>query len=121
MFQSTLFWAESFPRLYIHPFQSPINHNPLWIPSNVKHSEPVLDVPLFICEHVPHFHCQLALAHSCFTSVCVSGFVKIKTAAHSQVFPLLQRSIRIFIEHITEFEDVCTRDHNLQERKDGAK
>lgn len=81
----TLFSAERFPRLYVHPFQSPINRNPLQTPSNVKHSEPELDVPGFICEGVPHFHCQLALTRSCFTSVRMSRLVKIKITAHSCV------------------------------------
>lgn len=89
---------ERFPRLYVHPFQSPINRNPLRTPSNVKHSEPELDVPGFICEGVPHFHCQLALTHSCFTSVRMSRLVKIKITAHSHVgfFPPPPHSHRDF-------------------------
>lgn len=79
------FQMNVFQGLYVHPFQSPINRNPLRTPSNVKHSEPELDVPGFICEGVPHFHCQLALTRSCFTSVRMSRLVKIKITAHSRV------------------------------------
>lgn len=119
----TLFSAERFPRLYVHPFQSPINRNPLRTPSNVKHSEPELDVPGFICEGVPHFHCQLALTRSCFTSVRMSRLVKIKITAHlcaGFFFFSLHKAVEIFMGHIRELEDVYTQDRKpTREEKRG--
>lgn len=96
--RDVIFSCQRFPRPYIHPFQSPINRNPPRTPSNVKHSEPELDVPGFICEGVPHFQCQPALTRSCFTSVRMSKLVKIKITVHSRVpfFPPPAQSHRDF-------------------------
>lgn len=63
---------------------------------------------------------SLQLFHKCLrVRVCKNQ--NCFTFAISFFFPFFQRSFGIFIQRIREFEDLCTKDQNLQGRKDGTK